>query len=502
MRACCVAVVFTLTSAANATPERAAAERARPGHDGQGRAARESATKKPLPKPNIHHHAPRVGERESSSEACGSKDLSNVSFEEGAVGRLQGALLERSDCCLTIGVVGGSVPCGGRDGPTSPGFHPRGSRLMKTGSRGGGPSGPVDAWPAILERVLNKPYSACCRRGHRVLNLCQSGAGSAFFVETFDTRIAAPLAAAGGADLIVVDSATNDFHEALYRLKHYTEAKIREVKGEAPMNIEALLRRLLSLRPQPQVLYLQTAWFDDRPGWAAQLPVLKHYGVPGLHVPLALQMERALTRECFLGDTTHPGVEGHVLIAKAVLWQLEATLPPWFNNASLHMEVVADFTSAVTLSLLEGLTGWRLGVQRKMEDGSYELLPPESALALGGGKAGLYAMAPHAAFELQARFWHGKLRVGYLRSWDAAMGKVEVSVRRTSRSPWECAGELDGRWTETTSVYSQTTLRLPFKDTIAQNSIMTVRFQLQEKPHSGSPAPPVPRFVVYTIAVM
>lgn len=175
----------------------------------------------------------------SDQSFCPIPNTSNVSFNDGLIsGRLySGALLGRTDCCLTVGVIGGSVPCGGHGAPNPRRFHARGQPVR----------GAHDAWPARLEMLLNNAYSACCSRGHVVLNLCRSGSGSDYFVETFDTQIAEPVAAAGGVQLMVVDTATNDYNEVLHDIKRLSEERRRELVLEAPILIEALLRQLLSL---------------------------------------------------------------------------------------------------------------------------------------------------------------------------------------------------------------------------------------------------------------
>jgi len=317
-------------------------------------------------------------------------------------------------------------------------------------------------------------------------------------VETFDTQIAEPVAAAGGVQLMVVDTATNDYNQVLHDIKRLSEERRRELVLEAPILIEALLRQLLSLRPQPQVLYLQTAWFGAEPKWAAQMSILKHYGVPGLHVPLALQRQGTLLRECYLGDPVHPSSLGHQLIASAVLQQLESTLPPVMSHPhsfeKLLRGMVVDFTSATLPAGVEGVQGWQLGVERKMDNGSYVLLPPGGPQGVAGtrrvprdGKAGFYAAEPGASFDLRARFNHDRLRVGHLRSWDKRVGVVEVLSRRDGTSGWVHVGALNGTWTRPASVYAHTLLRAPHANA-------TLRFTLLPR----APA----RFVMYTIAII
>lgn len=155
---------------------------------------------------------------------------------------------------------------------------------------------------------------------------------------------------------------------------------------------------------------------------------------------------------------------------------------------------VVDFTSATLPAGVEGVQGWQLGVERKMDNGSYVLLPPGGPQGFAGtrrvprgGKAGFYAAEPGASFDLRARFNHDRLRVGHLRSWDKRVGVVEVRSRRDGTSGWVHVGALNGTWTRPASVYAHTLLRAPHANA-------TLRFTLLPR----APA----RFVMYTIAMI
>ena len=305
---------------------------------------------------------------------------------------------------------------------------------------------------------------------------------------------------------------TNDFNVVLYNVKRFSAQRQRELASEAGALAEDLVRNLLSLRPTPQVLYLNTAWFafaagagaggnDNRRAahhrargansagatalehvasgvtalehdgyagtetqfgsWAAQAPVLRHYGVPGLNVPYALRHANAssgspLSRDCYLSDSLHPSALGHELIAQAVLEYVQRArdatrdLPPWMDP-SQHSRVestttTVDFTDASAaddggLGLarqgVRTVLGWSLSAQQKLADGGYALLslplpPGDVHLPLRpDSKVGFVARSARASFELHVHAGRqGQLRVGHLRSWDTALGDVSVSVRR------------------------------------------------------------------------
>lgn len=199
---------------------------------------------------------------------------------------------------LTIVALGGSVSCGRNTERTrSDHLCPEQDRLYECKEQ---------SFPALLGQAIATRRQALCGGGGdggdggdggggigtvRVMNHCRSAAGSNFFV----SWIASSPDAFHNADLVVVETSTNDVHETL---RDHKERFGNTVQG-GEMNItsqvqgwtELLARMLLALPSRPALVWAAAAWRDWEPDkeppyhyCAVDMhrPVLAHYAIPQL----------------------------------------------------------------------------------------------------------------------------------------------------------------------------------------------------------------------------
>ena len=155
-----------------------------------------------------------------------------------------------------------------------------------------------EAFPALLGRAIATHRRLLCGGGGavgavRVLNHCKSASGSNYFVQ----KIASSPDMFHNADLVVVETSTNDVYETLHDHKESfggaeggeggASADERKIQGWT----ELLARLLLSLPSRPALVWAAAAWRDWEPGKkepyhrcaaAAHRPVLEHYAIPQL----------------------------------------------------------------------------------------------------------------------------------------------------------------------------------------------------------------------------
>ena len=206
----------------------------------------------------------------------------------GLLGALFDKLHRSENCCIQIASLGGSNACGSGS-LTHPWQSHHRSSLYGLHS-----AGTNRTYAALLVDWLSRgPTAACCRRGHGYINLCSAGAGTEYFMETFQPSKVA------GIDLLLIDVAPNDQNAFVLRfLKRTTNTPT--LVSRAQMTTERFVRTLMQVQPRPPaLLYVTTAWFvdaseDDLPddqvhgAWPSQFPVLRHYGIAATHMPMLL----------------------------------------------------------------------------------------------------------------------------------------------------------------------------------------------------------------------
>lgn len=221
-------------------------------------------------------------------------------------------------CCIHIMAIGGSVTCGNGH-PANP------ARLHEV-------AGINHTWANVLVDYLDEHSRTCCPEGHRLSNLCQTGKGTDFFVDTFDSRIT-PAFHEHPADVVIVDMATNDLNAVMLKVKRIAQAPSVVKLGGIGLLTEALVRRLLMLSPDaPAILYTESAWFDPKVhpqqvwgGWPEHEGVLRHYGIPTAFWTRALSLAgRDTARSEVLVDALHPSRRGHQLCAFFLVTLLQA----------------------------------------------------------------------------------------------------------------------------------------------------------------------------------
>ena len=284
------------------------------------------------------------------------------------------AKLDSADCCLHIMAIGGSVACGEghptRDHMTAAikaGWVPAESLNVSKTSRehelwvsyASGVllanstqhgltsffrghirsklvSGINHTWANALVEYLDSRSSSCCPAGHRLSNLCSPGRGSDFFVDNFQSRVL-PAFREHPADLVIVDTATNDLNAVVLSLCSECRQKYIGSLGGASLVTEALVRQLLMLSPtSPALLYTESAWFDPKRhppsrvwgGWPDHKGVLQHYGIPTTFWTSALMLKphrRAdESRREVIVDDLHLSRRGHEMCAYFLVCLLQA----------------------------------------------------------------------------------------------------------------------------------------------------------------------------------
>ena len=261
----------------------------------------------------------------------------------------------------------------------------------------------------------------CCRVGHNFTNMCQGGAGTSYILDTLnsDSQLA-------NADLILIDTAPNDMNMFVYSFLKHT--KVGEEEHETAGALTETLVRVLLGRTQAALFYVATAWFVDGKGktltqnafgaWKAQEPVLRHYGVPALHMPSVLDEEHergaaGMSHNHWYVDPPHYSLEAHTMQAYFLGRALQecaqsgamsgashpiqrplgpaplTELPRLLYSESRAMQrlvgsarTLIDFTdpAARFRPMLRVVDGWRWVQSRKDENGSYRhhTLSPET----------------------------------------------------------------------------------------------------------------------------
>ena len=412
------------------------------------------------------------------------------------------------DCCTSVLVVGGSVPCGHG--------HPGcgGAKVMFPNATGAGLHG---AWPAWLNRWLNWSRPSCCPSGHVVRNLCVGATGIDYVLNTFQTRVL-PALAEMPTQLVVVDTAVNDYNEYFYVKRCQWKRCIPEgerLKKEESTKVltEALVRRLIQLNLS--VAFVENARFrggvsasDTTYGaWKSHEPILRHYNIPTVHLGLAAESAEKdpvarpdlWAREWTHVDGQHLSAGGHwtmaMLLARGVLcheWRhthrqgslrlaqplmpppiaAEGTLESLIGARSVPRTII-DFTdkrglwnksvtppevpSGSTPSL-ENVWMWTTAVRRA--SGGYSLLPVDASLAaLPTEETQKLSFSVRAAvpctFDARVSFVLGWLRIGYLRSYEGqASIEVQVFIPPSSSGVANASWVVNGTWEDTVSIYT------------------------------------------------
>ena len=449
------------------------------------------------------------------------------SDRNGLFDRLYDKLSNGDDCCIQIASLGGSNACG-HGSARHPWLRHQQSKLY-----GLHPAGVNRTYAALLVDWLSRgPTAACCRRGHEYINLCQGGAGTSYFVETFEPSRLAKV------DLLLVDVAPNDQNAFVLRfLKHKSNTQTKV--SEAEKLTERFVRTLLKVEPQPPaLLYVTTAWFVDElegdlpedqvhGAWPSQVPVLRHYGIPATHMPMLLRRraranDANFSHHCWYIDPPHYSLEAHTLQA----WLLARSLaevcarrrfkgaadapavprglpPPLFSGAADEERVdlidFSDRTARFRSAILRDGFGWHWVEAVKKPGAGYQAVEvPAGALPVAvRGKIGYTARHGDATFEVLARFRTGQLHVMYMRSY-SHMGAANVTIwhrpppgHATSSARLVSAKTLNGTWTLPYSLYTMDTIKLP-RGSFRANASLLVRFSRL----ADAPGP----FTVYTIA--
>ena len=437
---------------------------------------------------------------------------------KNSAGRLHTFLekLNSEDCCTSVLVVGGSVPCG----HGYPGCG--GAQVMFANTSG---SGLYGAWPTWLNRWLNWSRPNCCPSGHVVRNLCVGATGIDYILNTYSTRIQVAIAELP-TQLVVVDTAVNDHNEYFYvkrcqwhrcisaaeRLRHDFETQVQT---------EALIRQLLLANLS--VVFIENARFNLRDNssqftfgaWTSHEPILRHYGIPTVHLGLAAKaadMEALPRPDLWVREWTHVDAQhlsagGHwataMLLTQGLLcdeWLMPEFNSPTFVLPSLpttyhsqgQLEPYLGATSAPSTlidftdlreswnrsvvppmvppdspSPLEHAWGWAMAVKRV--SGGYSLLPAGPAVSLAAaqasgemGKLSFSVRAPvPCSFDATVIFMTGRLRVGYLRSYEGqASIEVQVFIPPSHGGIANASWVVNGTWEDRVSIYTSDDLEL------------------------------------------
>lgn len=415
--------------------------------------------------------------------------------------------LGSDDCCTSVLVLGGSVPCG----HGAPGCG--GAKTVFTNATGAG--GQRGAWPTWFHRWLNWSHTDCCPSGHIVRNLCVGATGIDYVLETFATRVL-PALASVPTQLVVIDTAVNDYNEYLFAKRCQwrrciTMDERKRKQHETQAATEALVRRLLMLNLS--VAFVENARFrgaisDTTYGaWTSHEPVLRHYGIPTVHLGLAaeaadrenLPRPDLWAREWTHVDGQHLSAAGHwqlaMLLTRGVLcheWESyhvsqhhsplphpycpEEQLEPYLGGQSVPKTLV-DFTDpkgswrrfvvppkapAGSGSPVDHVWAWTMAV--KQASGGYSLLRAEDATAEEVGKLSfsVRADAPRS-FEAAVSFKTGRLRVGYLRSFEGqASVHIQVIIPADDKAlRYNASWVVNGTWDAPVSVYTSDEFQLP-----------------------------------------
>ncbi|KAJ1459157.1 hypothetical protein M885DRAFT_495699 [Pelagophyceae sp. CCMP2097] len=234
--------------------------------------------------------------------------------------------LKECSHALVVVAVGGSVTCGRNlDKHNVDALCPHKNGLYECKS---------EAWPARLESLLIARRLKYCASGAAVVvqNLCKSSTGTEYANNMvvggdWDAQLT-------HADLIIVETATNDVQFENWRLGLVPEKAVLE-------QTEILARLLTSIPTKPALLWLGAAWrnfgVEAKPPYHtcsadAHRSVLRYYDIPQLQMFEAFQpvhsVEARWIRQVYYNDCCHPSNLGHKMIASVVGFALDRGAEP------------------------------------------------------------------------------------------------------------------------------------------------------------------------------
>ncbi|KAJ1448585.1 hypothetical protein M885DRAFT_501003 [Pelagophyceae sp. CCMP2097] len=300
-----------------------------------------------------------------------------------------------------------------------------------------------EAWPARLESLLIARRLKYCASGAAVVvqNLCKSSTGTEYANNMvvggdWDAQLT-------HADLIIVETATNDVQFENWRLGLVPEKAVLE-------QTEILARLLTSIPTKPALLWLGTAWrnfgVEATPPYHtcsadAHRSVLRYYDIPQLQMFEAFQpvhsVEARWIRQVYYNDCCHPSNLGHKMIASVVGFALDRGAEPmarsWLETLEAHPPpplFIDERTAAIyfsrhasfTLNLRQPTTG------ASSEYGFtwYEDVPTKPGfIANAVGATTLIRLAVDAGRTQQRLF---SLSLGYLVSHGGSMGAFAATI--------------------------------------------------------------------------
>ena len=496
----------------------------------------------------------------------------SVFFDDDGESRHYDAIRQRlssARCCTKIIVVGSSTPCG--KGSVGVGAG-KGRTKFATAPGVRAAGGTSGAWPRRLQEMLNNVTRHCCPEGHHLDNHCRDSTGIDFQLQTFDERLSPELqsarAAGKPADLVVVDTTSVDFNLLWMKAHKMDSRSLKEERHNATrLDLEAFLRRFLAVPHAPGLAFAETAWLDNsamgRTGtkgeqfgaWIDHAPILRHYGVPAVAMPVALEAQgmpasqsapvtlekMPLARKFMYVDGLHLSRAGHWMFAFFVANAIfgggrahEGTsarhLPARFATelpapvASMEQlvprmskkQTYFDFTSTQraegALSQLRGVRGWAWKLLEKV-DGKYIAFDPRdpkratSSVVMDHGKLGLMASwepepTPAPTFEATVKLSLGTLQFGYLRSYEGrADARIDVwacnqrNGRATGQLPVH-SEILNGSWEMPISIYTSHVMDLRTASVVPRAGGCSLDLRVTMLPGASGAGD----FTIYTIA--
>eukprot|EP00041_Stephanoeca_diplocostata_P028090 m.786048 g.786048 ORF g.786048 m.786048 type:complete len:538 (+) comp23304_c0_seq35:132-1745(+) len=212
-----------------------------------------------------------------------------------------------------------------------------------------------------LKRLLDTSLPCGDGDGHDVITLAASGKPTMHWAHQLQHT--SFISEIEGADIIVVESAVNDYYSRSAGSQKWSEAQAALEGTNVHKYTEFLVRRLRTLFPTSALVWLAGGWHGFHTGFQTNTPrlygnaedihydVLRRYDIPQISLLHALQpawsshMRRWMESELFI-DSRHPNELGHKMLTQ-LLYHFLKTMMRFAQPEGMHLDRIhADASSA------------------------------------------------------------------------------------------------------------------------------------------------------------
>ena len=353
----------------------------------------------------------------------------------------------------------------------------------------------ADTWPQLFIEDLNRALP-CSGGQHTMQNLAESGASSAWWVDT----ILGSRAAYYDYDAVLVETALNDVEE-LAREGRNTKAKDAYLKSERVVGkyTEILINMLLNLPKRPAVFYFGASTrlrynFTVEFGRTADsvhvhVPVTRRYGVPHVSVidgigpflnsvPDKIQWLKGQLDWCCHGTILMHKIGARMLMdllmSQYWSWQVAPGVMPAYTPRSplfstqSELQMYCNATPFPLATIREADVPFRL-VNLSHGFVSMEDVPNKPGLISNvTGSTVVYQLKPQ---QISNNLKMGVLHVEHLRSYKH-MGSFVMEVRSVNSTNGECGDVL------TSTLLATKTIDSAWKELVSEVQVDEVRFDV------------------------